>query len=173
LFEIRDPQTGGSVHNVAWIGREGINPDTVEAYSYHQAVCDCLPLSEALEDVSLMFTCPHFVTGLIARAHAIRGNPELQTLLEDEPNYESAERYGINNFDDIDPRVIEAIMFLLKRDIECPEAWVGNFRSGSHELVLVSQVIERDLTETKEYAAMMEALGLIHSPNGMDIQLAA
>lgn len=173
LFQLRDSKGNSKVHNVAWISRDGINPDTAETYSYHFAACDCLPLSEALGDIGLMCSCSEFATGLVGRAHAVRGNPTLQTILESPPDHEIAERYGINDFNSVDPRVVEAIMYLLRLDKEHPEAWVGNFRSGSHEVVLLSQILGQDTEETKEYAVMMEALGLIYSPNGVDIQLAA
>lgn len=168
-----NPDKGFCVHNMGWLNREGIDSDTGDLYSYHMAFCDCLPLAEGLEQPSLMLECPYFVHGLLGRAHAIRGDEALQTLLEDEPNYEAAARFGLSNFDFVDPRIIEGIMYLLKHDKAHPEAWVGNCKSGSHEIVLLSQILGLPLEETKLYAMLMEEIGLTESPNGVDIQLAA
>lgn len=163
----------GAAEPVAWIGREGLNPDTGEVYNYHQAVCDHLPLSEALDDTSVMLTCPALIKGVVCRLEVVKNSPILRGILEEPPDYEIAERRGINNFDEVDPRVIEAILYLLYTDQAQPELWVGNYRSGSHNPLLISKLLCMEEPEARDYLALMDALGLVESPDGIDIQLAA
>ena len=161
------------LHYMGWFSREGINPDTGEIYSYHMAACECYPTAENNDNLRIMLSCPGFLAGMAGRLSLVKEDPTLWTILNDSPDNGLAERYEIADVGEADPRVVEAIMYLLMVDREHPEAWIGNIRSGSHQIGLLSQVLDQDPEITKKYAMLMSARGIVDCPHGTDIQLAA
>jgi hypothetical protein len=150
LFIIQ--RASGEPHNVAWMYRQEAGADLP---GVHYAVCDCIGEAEARADLDIMFSCSALATAVIRRAHQVRGDHDLQQVIEapnpDQEYYDSG----------IDPKVIRGILYLLRKDREDPTAWPGNIANGSHEIVLMSQVLNRSIEEVQDCAGLLEEVGAI------------
>lgn len=167
----------GKRHDVVWLERTVVNPDTAEKIVVHHAACKCIAGPECRDDSTLaaMFECEVWKDGVITRADQVRAeqlwgiDQMLQRYIEiDEVDHTGLMPRGLG----LDP-VDEAILHHLRVVTKHPAYWAGNITGGAHELPLLSVVTGHELPELADHAHILEEKGYVEVSGDQTISLAA
>ena len=167
----------GERHDVVWLERTRINPDTGESYKFHHAACKCLAEAEfcEIEGMQAIQECEAWRLGIYQRAADIKHKSQADL---DEMLALSVQLRGIV-FDNIpleDPEldpVDEAILHHLRVVKSRPQHWEGNILGGQHQLPLLSIITGRELPFiTGRVEGLMEA-GYVEFDGDQTVKLPA
>lgn len=171
VVELLEHTKQGLEHNVAWLERVTIDPDTNERQVFYHAACSCVAYTEDAEDPDLspMLQCYGLQGGLLLRAEEERGRNPMSL----------ADMLGISvrmdlssPLESLDPQD-EAILLELRKVKNFPNKWAGNLRGGMHEAPLLSVITGWEESEIIERAHRLKDQGLVAFDGEQTIQLAA
>lgn len=167
----------GESHDVVWLERRRIDPNTGESYSFHHAACKCLTEAEfcGIDGMEAIQECEAWLLGIYQRAADIKykTQKDLEEMLA-----LSTQLKGIRLDDvpledpDLDP-LDEAILHHLRLVKSRPQYWEGNILGGQHQLPLLSIITGHELPQLTEHVEALAEAGYVDFDGDQTVKLAA
>lgn len=128
-------------HHVAWVYHRGVRRgyDGAEPYAVHHVTCDCMSYIHEEDRIPALFGCKAVNRILSKRAGEISNEYRIPELIDKMWEDDNA---GALKLTDVGKSMIKQTLWdLLTIDLNYPEQWPANLRSGSLLLPTVAKVV--------------------------------
>jgi len=167
----------GARHDVVWLERSWVDPNSDRAKTVHHAACRCLVESDLNGDdeFEAMQKCSALQAGILYRSLEVNHQLGLDfgQMLAKSAELSDVEHEGINFHGmELDP-VDEAMLFHLRTIKRQPQYWEGNVWGGEHQLHLLSVVTGFEVGQLAEHALALAENGWVDYDGDQTVRLAA
>lgn len=143
------PDPTQSPHKVAWVQHYGLDPDP-EFDNMHHIICDC---AGHAADSSQPIFCSVAENAILERAAYTARNwhiPEVLAL------YGDIDVRVYDRNEEMNDLLLRTMESILETDRDHPEEWVGNIKSGEHEVQLMSHILQQPEDVVKICAEILQ-----------------